>query len=230
MLPKRDKPKFKITIPSSGKSYTYRPYTIGEEKKLLISYETGDFENIIETINEVIEDCVEGISIKDLTYFDFQYIYIKLNMVSSGDMKTVSIKCSECGKDQPIDIDLNKIVFSKDLNTSKTIDLNDSIGITMRYPSMSEFSRAGNDIYSIISTSIENIYDNDTVYNVKDFKQTEIKEWIEKELLEDDLKKIEAFFKNAPSISLDMCEKCLMCGKDSVKLHLDTFEDFFLSP
>ena len=42
MLPKLATPKYDMIVPSTGKSITYRPYVVKEEKLLLIALESQD--------------------------------------------------------------------------------------------------------------------------------------------------------------------------------------------
>lgn len=230
MLPKTHKPKFKLTVPSTNKKVTFRPYTVGEEKILFMAKETEDIENIIESVNNVIEECFEGVDSNELTYFDFEYLYLKLNMASSGEEKKLMIECSECGTSQPMDINLEDITISDDKNEKNNIDITDEIGVTLRYPSMLEVLKNADDILSLIKVSIVNIYDSENVYDVKDISPKELNEWVN-ELENVHINKLAKFFFNAPKLNLTKSSDCLKCGgKGTVKFTSNTFDDFFTYP
>ena len=48
-LPKLNQPLFEIEIPSTGKKARYRPFTVKEEKILLIAQESKDQNQILRT-------------------------------------------------------------------------------------------------------------------------------------------------------------------------------------
>ena len=60
MLPKIATPKYDMIVPSTGKSITYRPYVVKEEKILLIAMESQDEKQIEKSIYAMIETCIDG--------------------------------------------------------------------------------------------------------------------------------------------------------------------------
>jgi hypothetical protein len=46
-LPKLNQPLFEIEIPSTGKKARYRPFTVKEEKILLIAQESKELEQLL---------------------------------------------------------------------------------------------------------------------------------------------------------------------------------------
>ena len=58
MLPKVDYPVFELVIPSTKKAVKFRPYTVKEEKMLLIAYRSGETKDIENGLKQVIQNCV----------------------------------------------------------------------------------------------------------------------------------------------------------------------------
>ena len=56
-LPKIDMPLFEIEVPSTKKKVKYRPFTVKEEKILLIAQEANDIDHIITAIKQIITNC-----------------------------------------------------------------------------------------------------------------------------------------------------------------------------
>ena len=80
-------PRYKLTIPSTGKSVTYRPFLIKEEKALLIAQQSEDPETMITTLKSVIESCIiDPIKSSDLAIFDIEYIFTQLRSKSVGEI------------------------------------------------------------------------------------------------------------------------------------------------
>ena len=51
MLPKPSKPEYNTTIPSTGKKIKYQPFTVKEEKLLVLAAEGGEEGEITNAIN-----------------------------------------------------------------------------------------------------------------------------------------------------------------------------------
>ena len=54
-LPIAATPRYKLTIPSTGKTVTYRPFLVKEEKALMIAQQSEDADTMISTLKAVIE-------------------------------------------------------------------------------------------------------------------------------------------------------------------------------
>ena len=53
-LPKIELPIFDFTIPSSGQTIKVRPFTVKEEKLLMMAVESGKMNDITQTVKQVI--------------------------------------------------------------------------------------------------------------------------------------------------------------------------------
>jgi hypothetical protein len=79
MLPKIATPKYDMIVPSTGKSITYRPYVVKEEKILLIAMESNDNVAIENAVLDIIKACVEtSINVNKLATFDVEFIFANL--------------------------------------------------------------------------------------------------------------------------------------------------------
>ena len=97
-LPKLDTPRYKMKLPSTGKVVNFRPFLVKEEKKLLIATETGEQEDIIRAISDIIEDCTDLQDIKTLPTFDIEYVFLKLRSKSVGETANLNVICPDDGK------------------------------------------------------------------------------------------------------------------------------------
>ena len=57
-LPKIKHPTYKVVLPSTQKTITLRPYTVQEEKLLLMAKTSENAEDIIASIKQVIQNCI----------------------------------------------------------------------------------------------------------------------------------------------------------------------------
>jgi len=74
-------PKYTEILPISQKRISYRPFVVREEKNLMIAKETSSFENLMTTIQEVINSCADGLphdDCKSIPFCDLEYIFLKI--------------------------------------------------------------------------------------------------------------------------------------------------------
>ena len=75
MLPKIDVPVYSIKLLSTNKDVKFRPFTVKEEKLFLMANESEDFKSIIDTIKQVLNNCiVSEIDVEKLPMFDIEYL------------------------------------------------------------------------------------------------------------------------------------------------------------
>jgi hypothetical protein len=209
MLPKTDKPIYTTTIPSSKKQVKYTPFTVKEEKLVLIANESADVEEIITSMKQLITNCVvDEIDVDSLAIFDIEYLYIQLKSRSVGNVIPCVITV---GKDQyNVTIDLTKdIELNVPENHTNKIILSPEkgIGIVLNYPNVKAITAldpsspkpAVDLIYNIIYDCTDMIFDNDSVYKKNTFTQKELSDWLDN-LTIDQLNQILDFFYNQPRL------------------------------
>ena len=58
-LPKLNVPKYKIKLPSDGRTVNYRPFLVKEEKLLLLATESGEQSDLITAVTDIITACTD---------------------------------------------------------------------------------------------------------------------------------------------------------------------------
>lgn len=238
-LPKISVPTYDLTIPSSKEVIKVRPFSVKEEKLLLIALESENVDEIISTVKQVINNCiVRGeVNIDKLPFFDVDYIFIFLRAKSIGDTVEVKMTCKNvvndgqtCGNKMETDMDISKCEIIRDNEISDDIKLDKDKGIKMKYPSYNimrvleknEVDQKTN----IIINSIEHIYDKKGIYPARDHTKEELKEFIEG-LTEANYKKLEAWVANFPTFAVMLNKKCDKCGFQHNVRYTDFYDFFF---
>lgn len=211
-LPKISHPIFKIKLPSTDKTLRFRPFTVREEKILLVAQSTENIKDILDAILQVIGNCcLDDINIDDLTSFDIDYLFVKLRSRSVNNIVKLEYQDPQTEETVSIEIDLDKvdIKYFDGHEDVKNIKLDDegSMGITMRYPkpdivnSIIAESTDQTVILSIFKYCIDTIYDSDTVHHIHDGTHTdeEVNEFIDS-LPPLALQKVEKFFETIPRL------------------------------
>jgi hypothetical protein len=137
-LPKIDQPIFDMTIPSIGKTITFRPFLVKEEKILLIAQQSGNDTDVIRAIKQILNNCVlEDIDLDSLAIFDIEYMFLKLRSKSVNNIVKLSYRDVEDGEVYDFELDLDTIEVTIPENIGSKIEINDTVGMTMKYPSAS---------------------------------------------------------------------------------------------
>jgi hypothetical protein len=233
MLPRIATPKYDMIVPSTGKSITYRPYLVKEEKLLLIAMESEDEKQIEGAITEVIETCLDGnIKVKDLTSFDIEFIFLTLRAQSVGEGIKVNIKCDKkCEIENEIKIDLNKLEIKNNDFDEKDLQvkITDDIIVDLRWPTMSdrsiELTTGTEAIIHMAAKSIGTLYNGEEIISIKDTPFEEVLDFVES-LNSKQFNKIIGILLKTPYVSYDIKFTCKKCGEKNEK-ELKGLADFF---
>ena len=232
MLPKLATPKYDMIVPSTGKSITYRPYVVKEEKLLLIALESQDEKQIEKSIYAMIETCIDGdVKIKSFTNFDIEFIFLTLRSRSVGEGIKLQMPCEHCEELNEVKIDLNKLqVKNNDFdNKDLQIKINDDITIELRWPTMSD--RATNldtgteAIIHMVAKSIGTLYHGEDTISMADTPFEEVLEFVES-LTSAQFNLCMSVLVKTPYTSYDIefvCKKC----KEKNERELKGLADFF---
>lgn len=205
-LPKIQQPLFELTIPSTGKKIQYKPFTVKEEKILLIAQESKDLDQIITAINQIITNCIEDIDVDDLAMFDLEYLLINLRSKSVGNEVEFKIKDPDTEEVVELSIDLNDIEIKKDEKHNKIIKVNDDISMVMQYPKLNQLKALNGEeenqeqaLFDVMIGCIDSIVEGEEVYKLKDFTKKEVDEFVES-LSTSHIQNIKTFFETMPKL------------------------------
>ena len=207
-LPKLDKPTFEMTIPSQKKAVRFRPFLVKEEKILLVAQQGETEKDIIYAIKQVLTNCIldATFNIDKLTTFDLEYMFLKLRSKSVNNIIEVSYRDVEDDKVYDFEIDLDTIeVKYPETEISNKIAVSDTVGIIMKYPSVTildnipENATSTDVVDYLIRSCIESIYDEETVYPVDEQPEEEVTEFLDSIDIES-FNKIRNFLDNLPKL------------------------------
>lgn len=209
-LPQVALPTYELIVPSTGKKVKFRPFVVKEEKLLLLALESEDEKNIEDAVRQLLKGCIQSrIKIDDLPIFDLEYIFLQIRAVSVGEIIEMIVTCKDDGETQvKYNLDLSKVQVNFPEGHNNKIELSDKMGIIMKYPSMKEFvqsSIAGvevsaNDVLSIVSNCIDQIYDGEDVYDSSTTTKKEFLQFVEN-LTNFQFEQLQKFFESAPTLS-----------------------------
>lgn len=224
--------RFELTIPSSGKKVTYRPYLVQEEKILMFAMESENINQILNAVVDTIEACInEDIDKSLLTPYDVEYIFIKLRSKSVGEVAPVGILCSECGKSNDVEIDLDTVDIVEPVEEAeKMVDLGDGMQLELAHPSYMDIA---NDVeaesvesaFSTMTKCLSILHTPDNRFVLADEPKEEVERLVG-ELTAEQLKKVKDFIAAQPKVVIDIEFKCEHCDHEN-KLDVEGMQSFF---
>ena len=238
-LPKIETPTYELDLPSEDRKIKFRPFTVKEEKVLLIANESKNSSELLNATINVIEACTfNEIDARKSPLFDIEYIFLQLRAKSVGEMAKLRVLCPDdketFGK---IEVDLTKVEVhvGDNHNNNVLLDEKRKLGIVFGYPTIEttlkgQFVEKVDNIDSsleLIGECIDHIYEGEKVYSGKDSTKGELKEFLES-LPQDGFAKIKEFFDTMPHVE-EIVEVENPKTKVKSKVTLRGIQDFFQS-
>ena len=211
-LPKIATPTYELVLPSTKKTITYRPFLVKEEKLLVLALESEDQKQITNAVKAVIKSCIttRGIKVETLPTFDIEFLFLNIRGKSVGEVVEVNITAPDDGETQiPVSINLDDIQVEESEDHDKTIQLDDTLRMDMKYPSLEQFIKnnfaVGDEMnleksFELIASCIDKIYNEEEVWDTSDVTKKELMEFLEG-MNSAQFKHIEKFFETMPKLS-----------------------------
>ena len=211
-LPKIATPSYELELPSTGKTISYRPFLVKEEKILILAMESQDTKQIARSVKDVISKCIltKGIKVEKLSTFDIEYLFLNIRGKSVGEKIEVMVTCPDDGKTQvPMSIDIDSIKIQRDKNHSTDIVLDDTYTLRMKYPSLNEFIKNNfgavenmgvDDTFDLIASCIDQVYTEEESWTSDECTKKELSDFVES-LNSSQFKLVENFFVTMPKLS-----------------------------
>lgn len=240
-LPKLDVPLFEVTLPLTKQTVTFRPFLVKEEKILLMAMESDDEKSTILAIKQILNNCCQDLDVENLPVADLEFLFLHLRARSVGEIVELQYKCNnkvtdENGEEKTcghvVQYSVNILEVQPEFSTEHTnkIEINDKLGIVMRYPTFKMMENTKGDetqrIMDVITESIDYIYDEENVYYRKDVPKKELIEFIES-MTKEQFQKVQQFFETLPKIKKEIDFKCSKCGYNE-HIVVEGIQNFFV--
>jgi hypothetical protein len=249
-LPKLQYPVYEVQLLSQTTPTNFRPFTVREEKLLLMAAEAKDLESTIQAMKQIITNCVvSALDIDNLPMIDMETLFLHLRARSIGEQGKTYFTCKneikeggqigdvvvpiiykECGMPLEVSVDFLQIPM---INTDrdKHIKFDEKVGVKMKYPSFSLFKDlkdipAKDMEMAIAASCLDIIYDEDSVHQASDCTGDELIQFLF-DLPGDKYELVRQFMENTPKHQLVTKKVCPKCGWDHT-LTLEGIVDFFV--
>lgn len=233
-LPKNIRPEYNTTLPSSGKRIKYQPFSVREEKVLILAAESQDVDEVTNAIINILSNCITSpsdINVEELPLFDIEFLFLKARSKSAGE--TLKVNVTDPNDETFVtehEINIDKIKVEKNKNHKEVIELSEGITVKMKYPDITFFNEGiqTSDIQStvkLMSRCVSQIIVGEEVFSSSEMSDDEVTEWIEG-LTTHQFKELSDFFNTMPKLSHSFTLKNTNTGNDFT-IKLQGLADFF---
>ena len=234
-LPKLNTPTYELEVPSTDEKIKYRPFLVKEEKILMIAMESKDNGQIVNAVKDIVSECTfNKLDIANLPMFDVEYIFLNIRAKSVGEVSKLKLLCPDDKKTYAdVEVDLSEVKVQVDGEHTNKIELTDSMGMIMTYPTIDSFTETGiqtinaENMIDVISSCVLQIYEDkgEKVYQAKDQTKKELTEFVES-MNTGQFKQVQSFFDTMPKLKHTIKVKNPKTKKSS-DVTLTGLNDFF---
>lgn len=209
-LPKIELPILELDLPSTGEKIKYRPFTVKEEKILLVAQESDEPEQELLAVKQVVNNCLIDIEVSDLAMFDLEYILLVLRSKSVDNIIEFQITDPETEKQVRLTLDIENVSLTKPEEGLQEVKINDEYTLVLKYPTIDEYAKiltmdSGDPLinYILMVSCLDKIVSEDEVHNFKEYSDEDIYAFVDN-LSAAVIKGIEKFFENIPKLRHEM--------------------------
>ena len=127
-------PQYTMKLPISEMVVKYRPFLVKEEKVLLVAMQSGDPNQILDAIRNLVLACTNNqLDTKKIPIADANHALMQIRSKSVGEELKFSLTCSSCSGKTPVKTNISKInsIVTKE-EKNPNIKINDDITLIMR--------------------------------------------------------------------------------------------------
>jgi len=223
-LPKLDLPIYKHKLTGLKKTVSYRPFTVKEQKILLLAKESDDLNEIIDSMKQVVDLCTFGkLDVETLPIFDFEDLFLRIRTKSVSDECELMYKIKDTDETVTVKVNLNDVKVQTTKDHTNKVMITDTMGIQLKYPTINSFKAESDDAF--LKEAIEFIFDEDEVYTFSDYPEDEQLEWLDS-LDSKTALKIKEFFDTIPVLK----HQVIIESKEGkqIPITLRGLDDFFI--
>ena len=201
----------------------------------MIAMESKDNAQIVNAVKDIVSECTfNKLDVSSMPMFDVEYIFLNIRAKSVGEISKLKLLCPDDKKTYAdVELDLTKVEVQVENDHTNKIELTDSMGMIMTYPTIDSFQDSGikninaENMLDVISSCVLQIYENngEKVYQAKDQTKKELTEFIES-MNTNQFKQVQAFFDTMPKLKHTVKVKNPKTKKSS-DVTLNGLNDFF---
>tara|TARA_B100000900_G_C20416021_1_gene648892 strand:- start:191 stop:892 length:702 start_codon:yes stop_codon:yes gene_type:complete len=231
-LPTLETPTYKVKLYSIDTPVKYRPYTVKEEKVILMAIEDSDTDqDLFDVVLNLCQTCIfDDIDLRKIPVFDLEKLVIAIRSKSVGEEIETGIKCVKCEHLTDYKANIEDIKTLNDDFETKMM-LSDSCGITLKFPALHNMKKKVNtpeeELNDLYRSCIDTVFDSENVYPFDQESEAEQVKFIDSLTTEMVAKINEKFLSKVPKNYIDIKFQCPNCGHQ-IEKRIDDLISFFI--
>jgi len=206
-LPKLDTPTYELEQPSTGEKIKYRPFLVKEQKTLMVAQESEDDKQIRDALASLISNCTyQKVDPYSVPIFDIEFLFLRIRGKSVGEKIDLSLLCPDDNETRvKKSVNLEDIDVNMKIGHTNEINITDKIKMIMRYPTLNDMldmdaeTANSEDVFTMIKRCVQEIRDDEKVYNRVDISDSELEEFIDS-LTGEQFEGLSEFFDTMPKV------------------------------
>ena len=207
-------PRYTIKLPISNITVKYRPFLVKEEK-LMVKVMNDDNANNMKSqytmIKKLLQNCTDIEDVDALPVCEIELMFLKLRSKSIDNNVTLNHMVEGRAKPIKIKLDLDTVNIEGELPEPKLM-IDDNVGIIVAPPTLGnllsveisdEDSSGFDEIFSLIKSSIVEIFTEDKIIKTQELPSRELDEFVEN-LPTTFMEKMTDYFDNLPKLKKDV--------------------------
>jgi hypothetical protein len=222
-------PTFELVIPSNQKKLAYRPYTVAQEKVLLMAAEAGDAQTIHAATKQAVSECIidKSVDVGKLAPFDVDYIFAHMRAKSVSETAELDFTCHnkvnksqlgdfECGGQFTVTVNINDVKVIINEARGDKIDLGNGLIVETQYPTYDSLRNLSEDeselqtSIKLIASSIKGVSKGAAMVPAKDVLLADSMKFIES-LTKAQYEKLKTHVEDVPHFEVKTKAKCPHC-------------------
>jgi len=205
-LPKIDLPLMECKQPSTNEKVKYRPFTVKEEKILLVAQEADDPGAEILAMKQIVGNCFMDVDIENIPMYDLEYFLMILRSVSIDNLISFLVTDPDTEENVELEMNLDELKLAEDPNHTNEIKLNDDYTLFLKPPRIDAFVEIANmdaseqlTSYYIMTSCLDYVASEDEVEYFKDYSPEETEDFMGG-LSSKVLEKVVSYFETMPKL------------------------------
>ena len=233
-LPIQTAPSYNCILPVSKKTVKYRPFLVKEQSFLLQAKEGDSSKEIFDAILQLIKSVTDGtVDARKIPLADLEYLFLQIRTKSIGETTILPMSCSVtegCNGTTNLEIKLSDITVDSSEMLDNKVKISDSLMVELAPPIVEvivglEGLPEAETIKPILRSCLVRLYDADDIYELSDYRDSEIDDFVDS-LTVKQFEKISEYFAAVPTLRHTVDYDCSIC-KESNTLTLEGLANFF---
>lgn len=210
-LPKIKLALFNETLPSNKKKVVFRPFTVKEEKILLIAKQSNEIEQALLSMKQVINNVIhfesgEELDIGKMPMIDLEYMLLKIRSKSVSNIIELNVYDEETEVRYPVNLDIEDMKVSEDPTHTNIVDINENVKLYLKYPTIDMVANMSNkskteaeNAFELMLACLDKLVTEEEVHNFDDEEKETVIDFLDN-LDASTIHKIRKFFDTLPKI------------------------------